>query len=73
MPLRKPDRPLRKISPNFCLAELIRPYGAMLLRRRFSPKRLASKLGRAYRDWSRLLDTLPRDLGEILLDELVHR
>ena len=56
----------RQFSANFGLAELIRPYGTSLLLRRFSPKRWAEKLGRAYRDWDRLLDALPRDLREIL-------
>lgn len=56
----------RQFSPNFSLAELIRPFAAHLFQRRFSPGRLAGRLGRTYRDWDRLLDALPRDLAEIL-------
>ncbi len=33
---------------------------------RFSPRRLAGRLGRTLRDWDRLLDALPRDLAEIV-------
>ena len=56
----------RQFSSQFSLAELIRPYGARLLWRRLSPKRWADKFRRAYRDWDRLMDALPRDLREIL-------
>jgi ubiquinone biosynthesis protein len=56
----------RQFSPEFSLAELVRPYGAQLLRRRFSLRGLAHRLEQAYRDWDRLLDALPRDLAEIL-------
>jgi ubiquinone biosynthesis protein len=56
----------RQLNPTFSLAELIRPFGAMTLRRRLSPKRLAGKMRRAVRDWDRLLNALPRDLAEVL-------
>jgi ubiquinone biosynthesis protein len=56
----------RQFNPKFSLAELIRPYGASLVRQRFSLKRLAGRLERAYRDWDRLVEVLPRDLAEIL-------
>ena len=34
--------------------------------RRFQPARWLAKLQRAYRDWDRLLEVVPRDLAEIL-------
>jgi ubiquinone biosynthesis protein len=56
----------RLLNPGFSLAELIQPYAVKMLRRRFSPRRWLGKLQRAYRDWDRLLEMLPRDLAEIL-------
>jgi ubiquinone biosynthesis protein len=56
----------RLFSPNFSLAELIRPYGARMVRRRFSVRRLLGRLDRTYRDWDRLIEALPRDLTELL-------
>lgn len=56
----------RQLSPNFNLAELIEPYQLKVLRHRLSLTRWMRKLYRAYRDWDRLLDMLPRDLAEIL-------
>jgi len=56
----------RLLSPEFSLAELMRPFYLKTVRRRFAPKKLATKLRRAYRDWDRLLGMLPRDLGEVL-------
>lgn len=56
----------RKLSQQFSLAELLRPYYAEALRRRFSPKRVYHDLVRNSRDWKRLIKALPRDLGDIL-------
>src|SRR6202022_3526798 len=56
----------RLLNPSFSLAELIQPYATKALRRRFSPRRFLGKLGRAYRDWDRLLEMLPRDCADIL-------
>jgi ubiquinone biosynthesis protein len=56
----------RQFSPHFSLAELIRPYGARLLMGRFSPRRWSERIGRAYRDWDRLVEALPRDVAEVL-------
>ncbi len=56
----------RQLNPSFSLAELLRPYGSMSLRRRLSPRRLAAKLRRSLRDWDRLINTLPRDLADVL-------
>jgi ubiquinone biosynthesis protein len=46
--------------------ELLQPYVQKRIASRLSPERLLSRLRRSYRDWSRLLDTLPRDISDIL-------
>ncbi len=56
----------RTLSPNFNLAELIEPYQLKVLKHKFSLDRILRKLYRAYRDWDRLVDILPRDVVEIL-------
>ena len=56
----------RQLDPQFSLAELIKPYYAKVARRRFSPEKLLSRTRRAFRDWTRLIDMLPRDLADIL-------
>jgi ubiquinone biosynthesis protein len=56
----------RLLNPGFSLAELVQPYAGKMLRRRLSPRRWLAKLQRAYRDWDRLVEVLPRDLAEIL-------
>lgn len=52
------------LSPNFSLAEVIQPFYARAVGRRFSPQRLWLRMQRSYRDWDRLLQSLPRDLAE---------
>ena len=56
----------RTLNPNFNLAELIEPYQVKVLKQRFSLDRVLRKVYRAYRDWDRLIDMLPRDTAEIL-------
>jgi ubiquinone biosynthesis protein len=56
----------RLLNPNFSLAELIEPYQVKVLKNKLSLDRILRKLYRAYRDWDRLIDMLPRDLAEIL-------
>jgi len=56
----------RLLSPDFSLAEIMRPFYLKTVRRRFAPKKIATKLRRTYRDWNRLLGALPRDLGDVL-------
>ncbi len=56
----------RQLNPNFNLAALIEPYQVKVMRHRLSIGRLIRKLYRAYRDWDRLIEMLPRDLAEIL-------
>jgi len=54
----------RGLNPSFSLAELIEPFRKKM--RMFRPDRWLNKLHRAYRDWDRLLEALPRELTEIL-------
>ena len=56
----------RGLNPSFSLAELIEPFEKNSLRRMFRPGRWLMKIQRAYRDWDRLLEALPRELAEIL-------
>ena len=71
----------RSLHPGFSLIEVITPYYATVMARRFSPGQLLKRLRRGLRDTGALLETLPRDLAEILrraregrLDvHLVHR
>ena len=56
----------RQLNPNFNLAELIEPYQVKVFKQRLSMDRVLRKLYRAYRDWDRLIEMLPRDLAEIL-------
>jgi ubiquinone biosynthesis protein len=56
----------RNLNPSFSLAELIEPFAAKTIQRRFDPRRWRTKLQRAYRDWDRLLEMLPRESAEIL-------
>jgi ubiquinone biosynthesis protein len=54
------------LNPNFNLAELIEPYQVKVFKNKLSLNRWMRRLYRAYRDWDRLIDMLPRDLAEIL-------
>jgi ubiquinone biosynthesis protein len=56
----------QQLSPEFSLAEVIRPFYASMVRRRFSAKRILGRFQHAYRDWERLVEALPRDLGDVL-------
>jgi ubiquinone biosynthesis protein len=56
----------QQLSPEFSLAELIRPFYASMLQRRFSPRRLLGRVQHAYRDWERLVEALPRDVGDVM-------
>ncbi len=56
----------RLLSRDFSLMELLQPYVQKRIASRLSPERLLSRLRRSYRDWSRLLDTLPRNISDIL-------
>lgn len=56
----------RLLSPDFSLAELLRPYRTEFLKRRYSPMAQLKKLGRLYRDWERLAETVPPNITEII-------
>lgn len=55
-----------RLDRNFNLMELLKPYSAEALRRRYSPGRMLGKLQRTYRDWDLLFGTLPNDLSSII-------
>ena len=56
----------QQVNPDFSLAELLKPYCKSAIQRRIDPRRLFQELMRSARDWRRLADSLPRDLGDIL-------
>jgi ubiquinone biosynthesis protein len=56
----------QQLSPEFSLAEVIRPFYVPMVRRRFSPHRILGRLQHAYRDWERLVEALPRDLSDVM-------
>ena len=56
----------QQLSPEFSLAEVFRPYYGTMARRRLSVRRILGRLQHAYRDWERLVESLPRDLGDVL-------
>ena len=56
----------QQLSPEFSLAEVIRPFYTTMVRRRLSVRRIFGRLQHAYRDWERLAESLPRDLGDVL-------
>jgi ubiquinone biosynthesis protein len=56
----------QQLSPEFSLTEVFRPFYTSMVRRRHSPKRLLRRVRHAYRDWERITESLPRDLGEVL-------
>lgn len=55
-----------QLSPEFSLAEVISPFYTTMLKRRLSVRRMLGRLQHAYRDWERLIQSLPRDLGDVL-------
>lgn len=56
----------QRLNPDFSLAEVIRPFYVQMIRRRLSPRRLFGRLHRAWRDWERLAEALPRGLSDVL-------
>jgi ubiquinone biosynthesis protein len=56
----------QRLSPEFSLAEVFGPFYATMVRRRLSARRIFGRLQHAYRDWERLVESLPRDLGDVL-------
>ena len=56
----------QRLSPEFSLAEVFRPFYATMVRQRLSLRRVLGRLQHAYRDWERLAHSAPRDLNDIL-------
>ena len=56
----------QRLSPDFSLAEVFRPFYTTMVRRRLSVRRIIGRLQHAYRDWERLVESLPRDLGDVV-------
>ena len=56
----------QQLSPQFSLAELIRPYGQQAMLRRFSLKKLYGRLKSNVDDWEHLIGILPKDAADIL-------
>jgi len=56
----------RRLNPSFSLAEVLEPYREQAIRRRLSPSRLLRRARSTQREWTRLLDSLPRDAADIL-------
>jgi len=58
----------KQLNPDFSIAELLEPYRVEAMKRRLSPQRMLRKLQGMHRDWTRLAESLPSDLSDI-----VHR
>jgi len=56
----------RLLSPDFNLATLLEPYYRRIVGRKLSPASLLDRLKKTGRDWDRLVQSLPRDLSDIL-------
>jgi len=56
----------QELSPEFTLAEVIRPFYTQMVSKRLSVRRMLSRLQHAYSDWERLAEALPRDVSELL-------
>ncbi len=56
----------QRLSPEFSLAEVIRPFYNNMVRKRLSFRRILGRLQHAYGDWERLAASLPRDLNDVL-------
>ncbi|QDV13078.1 putative protein kinase UbiB [Rosistilla oblonga] len=56
----------QQLSPDFSLAEIIKPYGRQAMLNRFSAKNLYGRLKSNAEDWQNLVEMLPRDAAEIL-------
>ena len=56
----------QRLSPEFSMAEVFGPFYATMVSRRLSVRRILGRFQHAYRDWERLVQALPRDLGDVL-------
>jgi ubiquinone biosynthesis protein len=56
----------QQLNPGFNIAELLQPYRVEAIKHRLSPQRMWRKLHSSQRDWSRLLESLPGDVSDIV-------
>lgn len=56
----------QQLNPSFNIAELLQPYRVQAVKRRLSPERMWRKLQTTQRDWSRLVESLPADVSDIV-------
>jgi len=56
----------QQVNPEFSLANLLKPYCRQAIQRRIDPRRVLQDVSRSLRDWRRLAESLPRDLGDII-------
>ena len=56
----------QQLSPEFSLAEVFRPFYTKMVRRRVSLRRILGRIRHTYHDWERLVQSLPRDLEDVL-------
>jgi len=56
----------QRLSPDFSLAEVFQPFYSKMVSRRLSARRLLSRLHHVYADWERLVESVPRDLSDVL-------
>lgn len=58
----------QRLDPSFSLGEVLDPYLSNMFAKRFSPEHVERRLVRGFRDWDRLLQTLPRDISGALAE-----
>ncbi len=56
----------QRLSPEFSMADVFQPFYAAMVRKRLSVRRFLGRVQHTYRDWERLAQALPRDVGEVL-------
>lgn len=56
----------QQLSPQFDIVELLEPYRLESMKRRLSPQRVWKKVQSAQRDWSRLAESFPADVSDIM-------
>ncbi|MCR9291557.1 MAG: AarF/UbiB family protein [bacterium] len=60
------DGTARQLSPDFSIAELLEPYRAQAIQRRLSPQRIWRRLTSLQRDWTKLAESFPADVSDII-------
>jgi ubiquinone biosynthesis protein len=56
----------QRLSPEFSLAEVFRPFYNKMVRRRLSIRHIFGRLQHTYHDWERLVQSFPRDVEDVL-------